>query len=250
MFSQQNSTQNTIGIGSVAQKGNHSIALTVNSSKLWIVDSGASDHMTGDVSLFHKYTPTQENSTIKTADGSLSNYWNSKLTREHNCVAKFSANLCEFQDLISGRTIGNTKEDSGLFFLKETSKYQPRKTPYSLIHHFEIEPFQNQNHSKPSQQNSTPITLSQPELCPEVECQTLPTTKELHVYSRRPKPDEGKERQLSYQNHKSNPDQVQDSPADFTTKIQYHQVFQGILTMISDFKLESEMPMPYHQPRC
>ncbi|KAL3520220.1 hypothetical protein ACH5RR_018369 [Cinchona calisaya] len=139
MFSQQNPIQNTIGIGSVAKKGNHSSALTVNSLKLWIVDSGASDHMTGDVSLFHKYTPTQENSTIKTADGTLSQVTGtgsifiskdlilnsvlyvpnldcnllsiSKLTRPHNCVAKFSANLCEFQDLISGRTIGNAKEN-------------------------------------------------------------------------------------------------------------------------------------------
>ncbi|KAL3512094.1 hypothetical protein ACH5RR_024811 [Cinchona calisaya] len=45
------------------------------------------------------------------------------------------------------------------------------------------------------------------------------TTKELLVYSRRPKLDEGKERQLFDQNHKSNPDQVQDSPGNVSSNL-------------------------------
>ena len=78
----------------------------------------------GDATLFHDYNPCQENLTVKIAYGSLSKVVGigsiviskdltlnsvlyvpnlgcnlllvSKLTYEHNCVAKFSSNLCEF----------------------------------------------------------------------------------------------------------------------------------------------------------
>lgn len=33
---------------------------------------GASDHMTGDATLFHKYYPCREDLTVKIADGCLS----------------------------------------------------------------------------------------------------------------------------------------------------------------------------------
>ena len=42
----------------------------------------------------------------------------SKHTQELNCVTKFFPNLCEFQDLNSGKTIGNAKICSGLHILK------------------------------------------------------------------------------------------------------------------------------------
>ena len=66
MFSQQDTIYDTIGMGSVAQKGNYLSALTINSEKSdpWIVDSGAT--------LFYDYNTCQENLTVKIADGSLS----------------------------------------------------------------------------------------------------------------------------------------------------------------------------------
>ena len=122
MFSQQNH----ISTGSFAHKGNYLSALFVNSmsSKPWIVDSGASDHMTRDASLFQHYSPCREGLTVKIANGSLSKVAGtgsiilsvdltiqsvhhvpnldcnlllvSKLSRDLNCVAKFFSNLCEF----------------------------------------------------------------------------------------------------------------------------------------------------------
>ena len=62
-----------IGSGSVAHKGSFLTALSVNSEKeaSWIVDSGASDHMTGNAKILFNYTPN-ENFSVRIADGSLS----------------------------------------------------------------------------------------------------------------------------------------------------------------------------------
>ena len=133
----------------LAQKGTFSQALTVNKrySRPWIIDSRASDHMTGDASIFHEYNWCNENYTVQIADGSLSKVEGtglikiskdlilnsvlhvpnldcnllsiSKLTRDLNCVAKFFPNLCVFQDLDSGRKIGSAKMCSGLYLLKD-----------------------------------------------------------------------------------------------------------------------------------
>ncbi|RVW89522.1 hypothetical protein CK203_043570 [Vitis vinifera] len=43
----------------------------------WIVDSGASDHMTGNLMVFHEYTPCHNNSSVRIADGTLSRALNS-----------------------------------------------------------------------------------------------------------------------------------------------------------------------------
>ena len=102
--------------------------------------------MTGDASIFHNYNPCDENFTVKIADGSLSKVAGtgsviisknltldavlfvpnldcnllsiSKLTRDHNCVTKFFPNMCEFQDLDSGRMIGNARMCAGLYILR------------------------------------------------------------------------------------------------------------------------------------
>ncbi|KAG2689059.1 hypothetical protein I3760_09G123000, partial [Carya illinoinensis] len=112
----------------------------------WIIDSGASDHMTGDEKLFSTYNPCYKNLTVRIADGSLSKVAGtgsvrvsenitldsvllvpklncnllsiSKLTRDLNCVTKFGSNLCEFQVLDSGKTIGSAKMCSGLYLLE------------------------------------------------------------------------------------------------------------------------------------
>lgn len=57
----------------VAHKGNN-FRLSVYSARkqIEVMDSRASDHMTGDGSLFHQYSPCKEDYSIRIADGSLS----------------------------------------------------------------------------------------------------------------------------------------------------------------------------------
>ena len=126
-----------IGTGSLAQKGNFLRALNVKRKKHspWIVDSGASDHMTGDATILDNYSPCNGDLAFRIADGSLSKVAGtgsvviskdlnltsvllvpnldcnllsiSKLTQEKSCVTKFFKTGCEFQDLDLGMTIGN-----------------------------------------------------------------------------------------------------------------------------------------------
>ena len=138
----------TSGSGLLAQKGKFSIALTVSKkhSSPWIIDSGASDHMTGDATLLNEYNQCTNNSTVRIADGSSSQVKGiglsrlsrdmilnsilhvpnldcnllsiSKLTHDLNYVAKFFPYLCIFQDLDTGKKIGSAKMCSGLYLLK------------------------------------------------------------------------------------------------------------------------------------
>ena len=152
------SQQNPIGMGSLAQKGTFQNALTVKmeTPNYWIVDSGASDHMTGDANLFHTFSPCQENLTVRIVDGSLSKVTGigsisltknlilsfallvpkldcnllsiSKLSRD-NCVAKFFSHYCVFQDLDLGKMIGNAELSSRLYLFEATKTLvrQPQK---------------------------------------------------------------------------------------------------------------------------
>lgn len=43
----------------------------------------------------------------------------SKLTKDLNCMAKFSPSNCEFQDLCTGKKIGSAKGVDGLYYLEE-----------------------------------------------------------------------------------------------------------------------------------
>jgi len=136
------------GSGLLAQKGKFSTTLIASKkhSSPWIIDSGASDHMTGDATLLNEYNQCTNNSTARIADGSSSQVKGiclsrlsrdmilnsvlhvpnldcnllsiSKLTRDLNCVAKFFPHLCIFQDLDTGKKIGSAKMCSGLYLLK------------------------------------------------------------------------------------------------------------------------------------
>jgi hypothetical protein len=56
---------------SIETKGN-SVFLSVSPNHTWIVDSGASDHMTGESTLFSSYSPCAGNQKIKVVDDSFS----------------------------------------------------------------------------------------------------------------------------------------------------------------------------------
>ena len=124
----------------------------IRKSKPWIVDSGASDHMTGDISIFQHYKSNQGVSTVRIAYGSLSKvagigtiqltkdlilshalhvpnldcnlFSISKFTHDLNCATKFYPNLCEFQVMDSGKVIGNVELCGGLYLLKESTSLQ------------------------------------------------------------------------------------------------------------------------------
>ena len=127
---------------SLAQKGNYftitSLSVIPNSINPWIIDSGATNHMKSCSKLFSSYNPCAGNKKVKIADGSLSAIVKtesiqlspslilhnvlhvpnlscnllsiSKITLKHKCHANIYTSYCEFQELISGRTIGNARE--------------------------------------------------------------------------------------------------------------------------------------------
>ena len=155
------SSNQVIGSGTLAHKGNFLSAFTAGKKrkKPWIVDSGASDHMTGDATIFDTYSSCPNNLTVRIADGSLSKVAGtgsvvlsrdltlnsvllvpnldcnllsiSKLTKEKRCITNFSSTHCEFQDLDSGKTIGNAEECSGLYILKE--RHDPQEQPQMTV---------------------------------------------------------------------------------------------------------------------
>ncbi|KAL6328004.1 hypothetical protein AAG906_031348 [Vitis piasezkii] len=146
------SSNQVIGSGTLAHKGNFLSAFTAGKKrkKPWIVDSGASDHMTGDATIFDTYSSCPNNLTVRIADGSLSkvagtgsvvlsrdltlNSFSFKLTKEKRCITNFSSTHCEFQDLDSGKTIGNAEECSGLYILKE--RHDPQEQPQMAVGEF------------------------------------------------------------------------------------------------------------------
>lgn len=141
-----NAPPNSTPSGSVAQQGIFSSAFNtyLDHNTPWIIDSGASDHMTSYSNLFSTYLPCSGNRKIKIADGSLSpiagtgsipltkgltltsvlhvpklscNLFSvSAFTKSNNCVAKFFPTHCDFQALDSGKTIGSAREINGLYY--------------------------------------------------------------------------------------------------------------------------------------
>ena len=132
----------------MAQQGSIFTTLSANKTvtKPWIIDSGVSDHMTGDITTFDKYRSYNEGATVWIADGSFSIMASigsviiskeirldsvlfvpkldynllsiSKITKDLNCVTKFSQNVCDFQVLNSGKAIGNAKMSAWLYLLR------------------------------------------------------------------------------------------------------------------------------------
>lgn len=122
----------------------------------WIVDSGASDHMTGNKVLFSSLTVPKQTISVTIADGSKSTvkgigvvkisenitlnqvfyipnlHFNllsvRKLNKDLNCFTVFNANSCFFQDRESRKMIGCAELQDGLYRL-------PAITPNSHLGH-------------------------------------------------------------------------------------------------------------------
>ncbi|RVW58939.1 Retrovirus-related Pol polyprotein from transposon RE2 [Vitis vinifera] len=133
-------------VASVAQTGNASACLTHTSSLgPWILDSGASDHISGNKDLFSSITTTSALPTVTLANGSQTMAKGfgfahplpslplhsvlyapecpfnlisiSKITRTLNCSITFSDKFVTLQDRSTGKTIGIGRESQGLYHL-------------------------------------------------------------------------------------------------------------------------------------
>ena len=131
---------------SLVQAGKTSLALCPKKhSNPWILDSGASDHMTSLSHFFKNYTPVSGSNKVKVADGSLSSIIGKgsinlskdlnlknvlhvpklssnllsvhKLCKDSNCHADFYSSHCSIQELGSERRIGSAKQINGLYYL-------------------------------------------------------------------------------------------------------------------------------------
>ena len=137
-------------VASVAQTGNASACLTHTSSLgPWILDSGASDHISGNKDLFSSLTTTPTLPTVTLANGSQTMAKGiglahplpslpltsvlytpecpfnlisiSKITRTLNCSIIFSDKFVTLQDRSTGKTIGIRRESQGLYHLTSQS---------------------------------------------------------------------------------------------------------------------------------
>ncbi|RVW38651.1 Retrovirus-related Pol polyprotein from transposon TNT 1-94 [Vitis vinifera] len=91
------------------------VAFTANRGgmKPWIVDTGASDHMTGDAAILQNYKPSNGHSSVHIADGSKSKIAGTgsiKLTKDLYLDSVL-------HDLKSGKMIGSAELCSGLYLL-------------------------------------------------------------------------------------------------------------------------------------
>ncbi|RVW15286.1 Retrovirus-related Pol polyprotein from transposon RE1 [Vitis vinifera] len=140
------SSASQASVASVAQPGNASACLTHTSSLgPWILDSGASDHLSGNKDLFSSITTTSALPTVTLANGSQTvakgiglalplpslpltsvlytpecpfNLISiSKITRTLNCSITFSDKFVTLQDRSTGKTIGIGRESQGLYHL-------------------------------------------------------------------------------------------------------------------------------------
>jgi transposase InsO family protein len=157
---------------SLLQRANASSSLLIasgntclhsSSSPSWVIDSGASDHMTGNSSLLsHTSSPcspsfvtvangtktlVQGKGTVTTSDLTLSDVlylpefpFNllsvHKLTLALNCSVAFYPSHCEFQDLKTKRMIGGGFVKDGLYY------FQPSSTSIPSALHSTNSPYQ------------------------------------------------------------------------------------------------------------
>ncbi|GAV67313.1 LOW QUALITY PROTEIN: Sec8_exocyst domain-containing protein [Cephalotus follicularis] len=131
-------------LATLAQHGqSESTCLLSSTSQPWVIDSGCTNHMTGDKNILSDTTPSPF-ATVTLADGSkskvastgsailsplsLSSVYHvpsflysllsiSRLTCDLDCIVWFSATFCVFQDQKTERRVGGGRESGGLYFL-------------------------------------------------------------------------------------------------------------------------------------
>lgn len=129
----------------------------MSSSSKWIIDFGATNHMTGSSNLFTTFQSLPSTSTITLENGSISYVFGSytinptplipltyvlslpkfsknlivvsKLTYKLNCSISFFSNYCLFQDLLIKWIIDKGQASGGLYILNR--RYQ------NLLHFLE-----------------------------------------------------------------------------------------------------------------
>eukprot|EP00262_Sarcandra_glabra_P019406 TRINITY_DN7301_c1_g4_i3.p1 TRINITY_DN7301_c1_g4~~TRINITY_DN7301_c1_g4_i3.p1 ORF type:complete len:144 (-),score=9.55 TRINITY_DN7301_c1_g4_i3:487-918(-) len=131
----------------IAESGTYGSAhVTSSSQSPWIIDSGATDHMSGMSHLFSSMSSLCDSVHIRIADGSLvpaqgkgnvklgslslestflilkmpMNLMSvSKITNSLYCSVTFFPTHCVFQDLTSGRILGRGIERKGLYLFED-----------------------------------------------------------------------------------------------------------------------------------
>ena len=100
----------------------------ISSSSTWVIDFGATDHMTDNSSLFTTFQPHFSRTIHLTPlitltpvpslpQFSFNLIFVSKLTRTLNCSVSFFPNYCLIQDLLMKQIIGRGRESGGLYIL-------------------------------------------------------------------------------------------------------------------------------------
>ncbi|KAG6470011.1 hypothetical protein ZIOFF_070951 [Zingiber officinale] len=87
------------------------------SNGFWILDSGATDHMTSISQYFSSYTPSAGNQKIKIADGSFATVAGKGLVPISQSITLKDV----LHDLTSGKMIGDAKQDGRLYLFNEGS---------------------------------------------------------------------------------------------------------------------------------
>ena len=159
-----NSQASTLGMCSLTLSSETLISLELNASSnefrnAWILDFGATDHMTHNPNQFKTYLLCPSNKKIVIADGTttivasigdvqvtsnlvLKNVLHvpqlstnlvsiQKLTQDLSCRVILDVSFCEFQDQSSGRKIGLAKEHTRLYFLSTSSQLELVKSTLS-----------------------------------------------------------------------------------------------------------------------
>ncbi|KAL3537868.1 hypothetical protein ACH5RR_001234 [Cinchona calisaya] len=126
----------------------------VSSSSKWVIDSGATNHMTGATGILFSFSSDTNLPSVTLADGSMTSVVGSgianpttsislssvlclpnfsfnllsvsKITRTLNCFVSFFPDHCVFQDLMTKKIIGGGRESGGLYLLETPSMKVPK----------------------------------------------------------------------------------------------------------------------------
>ena len=135
-------------ITAIVESGNPNKCFASSSCSEWVIDFGATYHMTGNSSKFSTFQSHPSTSSVTLVDGSqscvlgLSTIFStpslplsfvlslpnlsfnlismSKLTRALKCYISFSLGFCLFQDLMMKQIIRRGRESGGLYILDHT----------------------------------------------------------------------------------------------------------------------------------